>query len=156
MKVLFVCLGNICRSPLAEAVFKHKIQEHQLDSHVRTDSCGTGDYHIGDQPDPRTVQIAQRNGVAIWHQARQLSESDLVEFDYIFAMDSSNHRNILQLPSANLHQHKVRLLREYDPHGLGDVPDPYYGNLHDFQEVFDILNRSLDEFIQELKLNLPH
>lgn len=154
MKVLFVCLGNICRSPLAEAVFKHKITVHQLADRIEADSCGTGDYHIGHQPDPRTIKTAQRNGVAIWHEARQLTDLDLIEFDYILAMDQSNHGNILKMPSTTQHQHKVRLMREFDPLGKGDVPDPYWGDLNDFQEVFKILDRSMDEFLKEVKQRL--
>ncbi|MBL7862123.1 MAG: low molecular weight phosphotyrosine protein phosphatase [Cyclobacteriaceae bacterium] len=154
MKVLFVCLGNICRSPLAEAVFKHKITAHQLADRIEADSCGTGDYHLGHQPDPRTIKTAQRNGVAIWHEARQLMDQDLTEFDYILAMDQSNYDNILKMPSAGRHQHKVRLLREFDPLGMGDVPDPYWGNLDDFQEVFQIVDRSMDGFLKEVKRTL--
>lgn len=151
MKVLFVCLGNICRSPLAEAVFNHKIKQLNLQHRISADSCGTGDYHIGDQPDPRTVKTAQKNGVEIWHQARQLSAYDLTEFDYLFAMDEQNMRGILRLPDAGKHVNKIRLMREFDPQAQGDVPDPYYGTLHDFQFVFEMLDRTLDVFIESIK-----
>ncbi len=151
MKVLFVCLGNICRSPLAEAVFNHKIKEYKLESFFQSDSCGTGNYHIGGPPDYRTISTAQKNGITISHKARQLSDIDLIEFDHIFAMDESNEFNILRLPSATEYQHKIRLMREYDPHGLGNVPDPYHGTEADFQEVFEILDRSIEQFILELK-----
>lgn len=151
MKVLFVCLGNICRSPLAEAVFNHKIRENKLEHIFQADSCGTGNYHIGAPPDHRTINTANKNGVAISHKARQLSEADLIDFDHIFAMDESNQFNILRLPSASKLKHKVRLMREFDPHGPGDVPDPYHGTETDFQEVFEILDRSIGQFILELK-----
>lgn len=151
MKVLFVCLGNICRSPLAEAVFNHKIKQLHLQHRISADSCGTGDYHIGDQPDPRTIKTAQKNGVEIWHQARQLSAQDLTGFDYLFAMDEQNKRGILRLPDAGKHSHKIKLMREFDPQGQGDVPDPYYGTMNDFQHVFEMLDRTLDVFIESIK-----
>lgn len=151
MKVLFVCLGNICRSPLAEAVFNHKIKKLNLRERISADSCGTGDYHIGDQPDPRTIKTAEKNGVEIWHQARQLSPADLEAFDYLFAMDEQNKRGILRLPGADKHTHKIKLMREFDPQGQGDAPDPYYGTLHDFQFVFEMLDRTLDVFIESIK-----
>jgi len=154
MKILFVCLGNICRSPLAEAVFNHKIKEQKLERFFESDSCGTGNYHIGGPADPRTIATAQKNGVAINHVARQLSETDLQEYDHIFAMDQNNHFNILRLSSAKAHQHKVRLMREYDPNGLGDVPDPYHGTEKEFQEVFEILDRTLDRMIADLRPKL--
>lgn len=153
MKVLFVCLGNICRSPLAEAIFKHKIKKLDASHRILADSCGTGDYHIGDQPDPRTIKTATKNGVEIWHQARQLATADLETFDFLFAMDQQNLKNILRLPDAYKYAHKIKLMREFDPQGPGDVPDPYYGTLHDFQYVFEMLDRTLDEFINsEIKL----
>lgn len=149
MKVLFVCLGNICRSPMAAAIFKHKIQQQGLS--YQCDSCGTGDYHIGGPADQRTLAVAQKNGVKVNHTARQLSDADLDEFDYIFAMDKSNQFNIQRLPSAQTHKHKIKLIRVYDPNGLGDVPDPYHGTEKDFQEVFEMLNRSIDQFINQLQ-----
>jgi protein-tyrosine phosphatase len=154
MKILFVCLGNICRSPLAEAVFNHKIKLRKLDAYFQADSCGTGNYHIGGPADHRTISSAQKNGVLIDHKARQLTTADLIEFDLIFAMDKSNQFNILQLSSATDNLGKVRLLREYDPIGPGNVPDPYHGEEADFQEVFEILDRSIDKLILELKSTL--
>lgn len=149
MNVLFVCLGNICRSPLAEAVFNHKVRESKFE--FQSDSCGTGAYHIGHQPDPRTIKTAERNGIAIDHFARQLNAQDLLDFDYIVAMDESNHSNILRLPDAGRYKHKIVMMRDFDPVGKGDVPDPYYGTMNDFQEVFEILDRSMDEFLKRIK-----
>lgn len=154
MKILFVCLGNICRSPLAEAVFNHKIKMQKLDAYFQADSCGTGNYHIGGPADHRTINTAQKNGVLIDHKARQLTKADLIEFDLIFAMDESNQLNILQLSSATENLGKVRLLREYDPLGPGNVPDPYHGKEADFQDVFEILDRSIGKLILELKSTL--
>ncbi|HTJ49625.1 MAG TPA: low molecular weight protein-tyrosine-phosphatase [Cyclobacteriaceae bacterium] len=153
VKVLFVCLGNICRSPLAEAVFKHKIKESNLTDWLEADSCGTANYHIGDTPDPRTIQNALRNGVTIDHRGRQLKPADLAHYDIIFAMDESNYNNIMKLERAYKYADKVAMMRTFDPQGPGDVPDPYYGNEKDFQEVFDILDRTMDNLINHLKEN---
>ncbi len=150
IKVLFVCLGNICRSPLAEAVFKHKIKERSLQNRFEADSCGTANYHIGDSPDPRTINNAKRNGVIIEHCGRQLSVDDIASFDYIMAMDNSNLRNILKLLEDESHRPKIMLMRDFDPMGKGEVPDPYYGGEQNFQEVFDILDRTMENFIDQL------
>ena len=111
------------------------------------DSCGTGDYHIGEQPDHRTIENAQKNNVPIDHKARQLSENDLAEFDHIFTMDRDNLRNTLRLASDS-HADKVSLMRDFDPIEPGaDVPDPYFGGAQGFQNVFDILDRSIDNWL---------
>lgn len=149
--VLFVCLGNICRSPLAEAIFKHKVKQKGWSDRIEADSCGTGNYHIGDAPDPRTLANAKENGITIDHCGRQLIRQDLVDFDYILAMDKSNYRNILLLLDNEEHSPKVRLMREFDPEGKGEVPDPYFGEEKGFQEVFDILDRTMDEFLNYLE-----
>ncbi|MCK6616621.1 MAG: low molecular weight phosphotyrosine protein phosphatase [Cyclobacteriaceae bacterium] len=152
INVLFVCLGNICRSPLAEALFKHKLKQLGLEDFIEADSCGTSDYHIGDPPDSRTLANARRNGITIQHRGRQLSKDDLNRFDYILAMDESNYENILYL-GRNLNIiHKVSLMRSFEPDAKArEVPDPYYGGERGFQEVFEILDRSLDGFLDYLK-----
>lgn len=147
IKILFVCLGNICRSPLAEGLFKHKIKEKGLENFFEADSCGTANYHVDDLPDPRTLANAKKNGVSIDHRGRQLKPADLEHYDFIFAMDSMNHTNILRVKNAADHAHKIALIRDYDPLEKGDVPDPYHGTEYHFQEVFDILDRTLDAFI---------
>jgi protein-tyrosine phosphatase len=152
VKILFVCLGNICRSPLAEAIFKHKICEKGLESLVEVHSCGTANYHVGDRPDPRTIKNALKNGIAIDHLGRQLCEQDLESYDFIIAMDKSNHTNILKLTNAKTHSHKIKLMRSYDLSPSGEeVPDPYYGDEAGFQNVFDILSHSTDSFISYLQ-----
>ncbi len=152
IKILFVCLGNICRSPLAEAVFRDKVARRKLDSHFEIDSCGTSNYHIGDIPDPRTIAMAKKHGVEINHIVRQFTAEDLKEFDFIFAMDRSNHQNIMRLSDNEMHGQKVFLMREFDSTGKGkEVPDPYYGDERNFQEVYDILDRSTENFLTHIE-----
>ena len=144
--VLFVCLGNICRSPLAEAIFRHKLKEKGLGDLYYAESCGTANYHIGDSPDPRTIANAKKNGVLIEHAGRQLCTDDFEKFDEIFVMDSSNYDNALRI--AGKHKSKVKKMRMHDPNGIGeDVPDPYYGTEKDFQLVFDILDRTIENYL---------
>src|SRR5688572_5548040 len=115
IRVLFVCLGNICRSPLAEAIFKHKIKARGLESAIYADSCGTSNYHIGGNPDPRTIANAKKNGVAIDHCGRQLTVEDIETFDYVLAMDESNFKNIHRLLKNEKHKPKIQMMRDYDP-----------------------------------------
>ncbi len=122
-----------------------------LDSKVMADSCGTSNYHIGDLPDSRTRGNAEKNGITLDHRGRQLSSEDLYQFDIILAMDRSNYNNILRLVDDSSLKSKVMLIREFDPQQGTEVPDPYYGGEDGFQEVFDILDRSIDEFIRHLQ-----
>jgi len=147
IKVLFVCLGNICRSPLAEAMFIHKVAALGKSDFIKADSCGTSNYNIGLPPDPRTIANAAENGITIKHIARQFSRQDLDSFDLILAMDKQNLKNILDLNPSKAQLEKIQLMRSFDPLGVGDVPDPYYGGKKDFQEVFDILDRSISNLL---------
>jgi protein-tyrosine phosphatase len=149
MKVLFVCLGNICRSPLAEAIFTEKVRQLKLTHLFQSDSCGSSNYNIGDDPDPRTIRSASKNKMPISHRARQLSKIDLESFDLILTMDNNNYQNVLHIAHPSLHV-KVKLVRNYDPAGEGEVPDPYNGNEKDFDEVFEILDRSIESLIKDL------
>jgi protein-tyrosine phosphatase len=145
-KVLFVCLGNICRSPLAEAIFWHKVKARGLTEVFYAESCGTANYHIGDQPDRRTIRNALKNGVTIDHVGRQLCSEDFEKFDEIFVMDRSNYKNALRI--AGVHKSKLKMMRFHDPHGKDEeVPDPYYGEEIDFQNVYDILERSIEQYL---------
>ena len=148
MKILFVCLGNICRSPLAEAIFSERVRQKGLQEEFLSDSCGTANYHVGDWPDDRTIKCAHRNGILMNHLGRQLKRDDLDKFDLVLAMDGSNFQNILQL-SNEANRSKVKMMRDFDPKGRGDVPDPYYGGDKDFDEVFEILDRSIEVLIQK-------
>lgn len=149
INVLFVCLGNICRSPLAEAIFTDLVNKRGLQNHIAADSCGTSNYHIGEDPDPRSIQSAQNQGVPISHKGRQLHKSDFEEFEYILPMDSSNLRNTLdKMKKSTDPISKVQLMREYDPEGKGeDVPDPYYGGEQGFENVFQMLHRSCEQLL---------
>jgi len=146
-KILFVCLGNICRSPLAEAIFWHKVKAKGLHDAFYAESCGTANYHIGDAPDHRTIRNALKNGVVIDHTGRQLCTDDFEKFDDIFVMDRSNYNNAVRLAGA--HRGKLKMMRSFDPNGTDEeVPDPYYGDEKDFQNVFDILERSVEGFLR--------
>ncbi len=150
IKVLFVCLGNICRSPLAEAIFKKKLETEGLSNKIHTDSAGTANYHVGENPDPRTIEIAEKHGVPVNHKGQQFKKHHQNEFDYLVAMDHSNYRNMtIELGSD---PEKLLLMRDFDPAGKGqDVPDPWYGGMNGFEEVYQILDRSLDEFLSFIR-----
>ncbi len=151
IKVLFVCLGNICRSPLAEGLFREKVQARGLDHVFHIDSSGTGDYHIGELPDPRTRANAEENGLELTSRARQFHRGDYDEFTYIIPMDSSNRSNIHQLDPDGRYREKVILMRYFDPHDPeADVPDPYFGGKDGFQNVFTILDRSTENLLDWL------
>jgi protein-tyrosine phosphatase len=149
-RVLFVCLGNICRSPAAEAVFNHLAREAGLDDRFHVDSAGTGAWHIGQRADRRMRDAATRRGIAVESIARQVTVEDFDRFDHIFAMDADNARALRRLAPAR-HRHKVRLFRDLDPEAPGeDVPDPYYGETAGFDEVLDIVTRAGRALLVEL------
>jgi protein-tyrosine phosphatase len=153
IKVLFVCLGNICRSPLAEAIFNHKIKKHNLVHKFCSDSCGTSDYHIGELPDERTIDCAVKNQITIKHRARQINRVDLREFHYLIAMDYANKNNIKELLNGNGMDHeRVFLIREFQPEAQKlEVPDPYYGGEEGFEEVYTILDDAIEYFLEHLR-----
>ncbi len=149
-RVLFVCLGNICRSPLAEGVFVAYLNNKGLKNSILCDSCGTAGYHIGAPPDKRSSAVALSHGITLEHSGRKLSTSDFQEFDYILAMDQHNYGDIVQLAKQVNGKAKVLMFRDFDPRGKGDVPDPYHGTAADFEEVYEICKRvsvNLLEFI---------
>ncbi len=151
-RILFVCLGNICRSPLAEALFLQEIERLGLDGKYEGASCGTANYHVGDPPDPRTIRNALMNGTTITHVGRQFEEEDFKRFDLILPMDVSNRTHIFRMYGADSQRHKIKLMRTFDVIGTGgDVPDPFNGSEENFQEVYDILSRSVRNLVRVLE-----
>lgn len=143
-RVLFVCLGNICRSPLAQALFEKEIEERGLSPAVAADSCGCSGWHSGDLPDPRMRTEAARHGVDLTHRARKITNRDGSEFDYIFAMDEEIYDRLSD-ELGEKYWNKIRLFREWDQpdaDGSRDVPDPYYGGREGFAAVYDICERN--------------
>lgn len=157
MRVLFVCLGNICRSPTAEVVFRAKIAERGLLAEIEIDSAGTGGWHAGNAPDRRAIVEAEQRGLSMTGRARQVNASDLRDFDLVIAMDESNRRDLLALATDDEIRERVQLLRDWDPeaaaHDLG-VPDPYYGGAREFAEMFDIVERACERLADDIAARL--
>jgi protein-tyrosine phosphatase len=153
-RVLFVCLGNICRSPLAEGVFLHLVREAGLEYRFQVDSAGTGDWHVGERPDRRAVAVARRHGVELPSRARQVTPTDLDAFDHVLAMDRDNLRDLRRLARTGARA-DIRLLRTHDPARADsadgdDVPDPYYGGPSGFDLVYEMVHRSCAALLAEL------
>ena len=148
MKVLMVCLGNICRSPLAEGILKSKV----FLKDVYVDSAGTAGYHVGKAPDKRSIAVAHKYGIDISNQqCRKFSVQDFDNFDLIYAMDNSNYDNIVQLARDDYDKAKVRMiLNEVHPNENLDIPDPYYGGAYGFETVYKMLNEACDKIIEQL------
>ena len=147
MKVLMVCLGNICRSPLAHGILQKRVEELKLNWEI--ESAGTSGWHVGEKPDPRSIEVAQINGIDISHQrSRQFKQTDLSYYDLIIAMDSSNHSNICHLAENDKQKEKVKLLLNYTfPNQNRQVPDPYYHG--GFQSVFDMISLAVDKLLEQ-------
>lgn len=152
MKILMVCLGNICRSPLAEGIMKEKLKKYSIDGMV--DSAGTAAYHVGEMPDPRSVEVAGKNGIDITYQrARKFKARDLDEFDLIFAMDEHNYQDILSSLSAKGKEDKVKMILNATFPGKDfSVPDPYYGGKDGFDNVYDMLDKACEKIASEIAL----
>ena len=149
--VLFVCLGNICRSPLAEGVFRGELARRGLEGDFRVDSCGTGGWHVGEPPDPRSTEVAARHGVDIAGQrSRKLSREDFADFDWLVAMDRQNARDILARKPSGATSRVVRFM-DYVPSAPGlDVPDPYYGGPGGFDRVYELLARGMGPLLDAM------
>ncbi|GGI58423.1 low molecular weight protein-tyrosine-phosphatase [Winogradskyella haliclonae] len=147
-KILMVCLGNICRSPLAHGILESKLPN----DHFYVDSAGTSSYHIGDKPDQRSIAVAKSKGIDISKQkARQFIVADFDRFDIIYAMDKSNYENILSLAQNEDDKRKVKLILNENPSIIDKaVPDPYWGNMSDFEYVFEVLNETCDIVAKKL------
>lgn len=152
IRVLFVCMGNICRSPTAEGVFRHFVERAGLAGRVASDSAGTHDYHIGDPPDARAQRAAARRGYDLSSlRGRQVSRSDFLMFDYVLAMDEANLR-LLERLCPQEHTRKLRLFMEFsaDP-AMREVPDPYYGTADGFERVLDLVEQASRGLIEHLR-----
>jgi protein-tyrosine phosphatase len=145
IRILFVCLGNICRSPLAEGVFKYYLNCNNLSNSILCDSAGTAGYHIGCKPDKRSIKIAEDHGIILDHLGKKLSGTDFEDFDFIVAMDQNNYQNIMDLKKQVSGKAKVLMFRDFDPEGKGDVPDPYHGTMDDFEKVYQMCLRTSEK-----------
>jgi protein-tyrosine phosphatase len=141
-RLLFVCLGNICRSPTAEGVMRHLAAERGVDLEV--DSAGTGDWHVGSAPDRRATEAARRRGITLSGPARQVARSDFTSYDLVLAMDRQNLRDLQRIAPPGT-EHKVRLLADVD------VPDPYYGEGDGFERVLDIVTTACERLLDDLR-----
>ncbi|WP_298247851.1 low molecular weight protein-tyrosine-phosphatase [uncultured Christiangramia sp.] len=148
-RVLMVCLGNICRSPLAEGILKSKVDPEK----VFVDSAGTGDWHVDSEPDKRSIAIASKNGLDISQQrGRQFSKKDFQDFDHIFVMDNSNFKDVIAMAETDEERQKVHLiLDEIFPSENVDVPDPYHGGDQGFENVYMMLDEATDEIKRKLE-----
>ncbi|HUF75513.1 MAG TPA: low molecular weight protein-tyrosine-phosphatase [Longimicrobiales bacterium] len=150
-RVLFVCLGNICRSPVAENVFRHLVEEAGLAEEFEIDSAGTGSWHVGESPDQRSASVARARGIELDGRARQVTAEDLSTYDHVIAMDRDNLRELQRLARGSAATARIELLRAYDPErDADDVPDPYYGGARGFENVFDIVSRSCRNLLASL------
>ena len=156
IKILFVCLGNICRSPTAEGVFRHKLNQAGIrDGYLENifiDSAGTAAYHVGKTPDRRSREIARKYGVNLDDlRARQLTRQDFADYDYILAMDQENIHSMTAICPPGM-QHKIKLFMEYAENcpGITEVPDPYTGDIDGFEQVYDIIDRGSSGFLKHL------
>jgi len=153
VRLLFVCLGNICRSPTAEGVMRALVAEAGLQEMIEIDSAGTGSWHVGSAPDRRATDAARARGLVLEGAARQVARADLEHFDLLLAMDAENARELRALAQDEEQRAKVRLLREFDAESTGDldVPDPYYGGAGGFDEVLDLVQAACAGLLEEIR-----
>ena len=154
-QIIFVCLGNIVRSPLAEAMFRHLAKKTGVAEKYVVDSAGTGAWHVGEYPDSRMRRVAAQRGFQYDGRARQFQREDLDNFDLIIAMDVENRSNLMKLTRTAEQRAKIRLLREFDDFGGKNaaVPDPYYGGIDGFERTYDIVERSVKSLLAALENN---
>ena len=152
-KILFVCLGNICRSPAAEGILKKKLKDRDLEKLFVVDSAGTGGWHVGNLADPRMRETALSRGIELTSRSRQIEENDLYEFDHILVMDKDNLHAVKLLTKNKLHsvKSKIKLILSYSKDSqLDEVPDPYYGGQNGFDKVLDLLDNAIDGLLESL------
>lgn len=152
INVLFVCMGNICRSPLAHGLFEELVNQEGLSDRIMVDSAGTHAYHVGEPPDPRSQQTAQRHGIDLSRQrARRVALPDFETFDYILAMDRDNYRILIDSAPVD-QQHKIRLFLEFAPQrGEEEVPDPYYGGPDGFDRVYEMVEAASNGLMADIR-----
>lgn len=149
-KILFVCLGNICRSPAAEGVMLSLLKERNLLNSFAVDSAGTSSFHAGEWPDERMISEAKKRHVILPTQSRPITDDDLENFDFILCMDQSNLKNVMKLKTAEANKNKIKLFCEYRKQlNFTEVPDPYYGTLKDFNLVLDIVHDAAIGFLEK-------
>jgi len=151
--VSFVCMGNICRSPTAEAIMRHLVKQAGLDHAITVDSAGTGSWHVGEEPDERSQAVGERRGIPLRGRARQFVRSDFARFDYIMAIDREIQADLVRMAPGPEARAKIHLLRSFDPTSPpdADVPDPYYGSMEGFEHVFDICQAACQGLLQHLR-----
>jgi len=160
-RVCFVCSGNICRSPTAEAVFRRRLAEAGLADQVEVDSAGLGDWHVGDAADRRSVAALRARGHPAWlHEAKQFRAADFAGRDLVVALDAGHERDLRRLARTAADRAKVRMLRSYDPAAAADpagldVPDPYYGGERGFEHVLDLVEAACAGLLDEVRAALP-
>jgi protein-tyrosine phosphatase len=152
MRIIFVCQGNIIRSPLAENLFRHLVEEQGMGGNFQVESAGTSAYHVGEAPDRRMRQVARDKGFLYSGRSKQFRTEDFEQFDLIIAMDKDNQRYLQMKALSADQQSKIRMMRAYDPEGRADmdVPDPYYGGPDGFKNTFEIVKRSVEGLFKEL------
>ena len=155
MRILFVCLGNICRSPMAEGLFRRELERRGIDHLVEVDSAGTGDWHVGEPPDPRARRAIARRGVDISHlRGRQVRPRDLDDFDLILAMDAENYSDLLALADPEQAE-RIRLFMDFAPQaGVREVPDPYFGEEDGFETVLDLIQAAAEGLADHVEAEL--
>ena len=152
INVLFVCLGNICRSPLAEGIFQHFVDEADLAGQISCDSCGTSSYHIGESAHPMSRRVAQSNGIELTSRARQFKSHDFEDFDYIIAMDYSNIKNLASFDGYKNGESKVFKMRKFDnAQTARDVMDTYGGDFSDFEHCFEVLKECCGNLLTHIQ-----
>jgi protein-tyrosine phosphatase len=151
--ILFICMGNICRSPLAEGIFQHKLSQRGVEHKYMVDSAGTGNWHAGDLADSRMRATALSHGIDLKSRARQVTKLDFKKFDMLLAMDRTNYLVLLDIDKSETYSERVYMMRAFDPdiHQELDVPDPYFGGDNGFEEVYQMLERSCENLLNILE-----